>query len=339
MADISKISVGGVSYTIKDATARSLISSLGTPMHFIGMATVAVTNASTTDPEIEGYTFGEAGVSAKKGDLITYAQKEFIWDGEQWVEFGDLSALGALAYKGSASGSYTPKGTISAVTASGTISEPTFTGNALISTGSCTPEGSISATFSGSELTSTGSCTPAGTISSAAATLTGNYTPAGTVAVTPTTTSVVASVAAPTATSSFSGTAVTPTGSTTAMKAAYVSESETLEFSAGDITINAITPGGSVTTTVAEPEVTSATVATGASATFSGEAVDLTFNGSPTSVSVSGTPAGTVSGSFTGTATDVSVSGTPAGTISAPTFTGDSVTPTFTGTPETVTVS
>ena len=77
------------------------------------------------------------------------------------------------------------------------------------------------------------------------------------------------------------------------------------------------------------------TVMTGASAaldnapSFTGTGVDLeaAFTGTQGAISVTGTPAGTVSQpTFSGTQGSISVSGTPEGTVSQPTFTGTEAT-------------
>ena len=54
-------------------------------MHFIGKATVDITDGSTTDPQIANYTTKE------KGDVILGKDdhKEFVWNGAIWEELGD----------------------------------------------------------------------------------------------------------------------------------------------------------------------------------------------------------------------------------------------------------
>ena len=250
MADISKIQLpSGTTYDIKDAVARQQIAG---GVSFLGVSTTAINDGGTEKPTING-----TEVTPKNGDLVVYKQtsadltsSEFIFtgtygDGGKWAEFGDLSNLGSLAYKSSASGTVavpktytttvTPstttkyvassstgggsatKGTVTVSKASsgtatytpqGTVSQPTFSGSSLTSTGSFTPSGSVSVSASGtSDKTATVSAassgtatyTPAGTIS--VGTGTANYTPAGTVStptitVTPsTTTKYVASSA------------------------------------------------------------------------------------------------------------------------------------------------
>jgi hypothetical protein len=53
-------------------TASNLRTSLGlsNAMHFIGIATVAITEDGTTNPNITGYDFGTNGVNAQKGDVV-----------------------------------------------------------------------------------------------------------------------------------------------------------------------------------------------------------------------------------------------------------------------------
>ena len=60
------IAIGG------NITADTLRTSLGlsNAMHFIGIATVAITDGSTTNPTINGYDFGTNGVNAAPGDVV-----------------------------------------------------------------------------------------------------------------------------------------------------------------------------------------------------------------------------------------------------------------------------
>ena len=111
MADnkyFSKVKLLDGSYAeVYDAVAREAIAG-GT--HFIGVTTTPLENGQTiASVLIDGET-----VTLKNGDLMLYGSKEFIFasvDGKVH-EFGDMSALKALAYKDSAEGSYTPAGTI-----------------------------------------------------------------------------------------------------------------------------------------------------------------------------------------------------------------------------------
>ena len=66
-------------------TADTLRTSLGlsNAMHFIGIATVAITDGSTTNPTISGYDFGTNGVNATAGDVIIDKDSsyEYVWTG------------------------------------------------------------------------------------------------------------------------------------------------------------------------------------------------------------------------------------------------------------------
>lgn len=63
-------------------------------MHFIGEATVVITNNSIVNPQINGYDFSKVS----PGDVILYNSKEFVWTGDNWRLLGDE---GSYAIKGS----------------------------------------------------------------------------------------------------------------------------------------------------------------------------------------------------------------------------------------------
>lgn len=129
MADISKITtVNGTEYNIKDAVARQ---SAAGGIKLLGATTTALTDEATTNP----ITINGSSVTAVSQDAVFYGKKEFVFDGTMWHEFGDMSGLGTLATKNSASGSFTPQGS---------VSQPTFSGNELTSTGAFTPSGDVS---------------------------------------------------------------------------------------------------------------------------------------------------------------------------------------------------
>ena len=103
MADISQITLpSGTTYDIKDATARSA-------KQWIGITTTELTDGATTNPIV----ISGNSVTAVAGNITSYDETEFIFNGTKWQEFGNLSDLGALAYKDSASGNFTPAGTVS----------------------------------------------------------------------------------------------------------------------------------------------------------------------------------------------------------------------------------
>lgn len=137
MADISKITLpSGSVYNLKDAQARSDIADIQAAISggltFLGETTTPLADQATTNPVVIN---GES-VTASAGAIVVYGQKEFLFNGTKWLEMGDLSLLGALAYKSTASGSFTP---------AGTVSQPTFSGESMTSSGTFTPSGSVSA--------------------------------------------------------------------------------------------------------------------------------------------------------------------------------------------------
>ena len=100
---ISKVTIpnsGGtnVTYEIKDAWARERISDLGDVMNFLGVSDTVITDGSTTNPiQIrDGST--TRTVTAQRGDVIIYDQKEFVWNGSSWSEFGDIGAITETNY-------------------------------------------------------------------------------------------------------------------------------------------------------------------------------------------------------------------------------------------------
>lgn len=104
---LSKIVQGGNTLYIKDAEAREAISSLEAYSDYLGVTTTELVDGSTVNP----ITINSESVTAKKGNIANYGSKEFIFNGSAWQEFGDLSALGELAYVDEATGSVTAAGT------------------------------------------------------------------------------------------------------------------------------------------------------------------------------------------------------------------------------------
>lgn len=130
MADISEITLpSGVTYDIKDATARSEISILkgsGTgAMHYAGVTTTKLENGSSTSP----IKINEADYTPSNGDVVIYGQLEFVWStsDKKWHEFGSTGSLKGLAFKDSASASYTPAGSVSAPTVSVAVNTASVT--------------------------------------------------------------------------------------------------------------------------------------------------------------------------------------------------------------------
>ena len=295
MAEISKITMpSGNTYDIKDATAREAISKLQ------NIENVLSTDAASTP---SGVTWNNNGITIT-GTLAASATtqgkiylvpngsntdkntfKEYLTikttsNTYAWEMIGttetDLSNLGALAYKDSASGSTTP---------SGTVSQPTFSGNQLNSTGNFTPSGTVS--FTNTNKTAAVSSTTGAT----------TYTPDGSVS------APSISVAAAGATTNIS--TVSSIGTLPSLVMTVSSENLTFSWDAGTL-----------------PSITPVTVKTGdatyeaSTPTFTGTGVRLVTD----NISV---PSAAI---FSGTQGSISVSGTPSGTVSQPSFSGNSAT-------------
>lgn len=110
------IPINGVNTTfdIKDAEARQLISDLGNALYWIGVTTTELVDDVTTSAVI---TVGGESVTAKIGGMAQYNGEEFVYNGTKWQSIGKNN-FGALAFKSSASGNFTPQGTVSQPTVS-----------------------------------------------------------------------------------------------------------------------------------------------------------------------------------------------------------------------------
>ena len=312
MADISKITLpSGSQYNLKDQGARDLITELEKKGKYLGKTTKDISDGSISNPisvEKEGVV---EQVTAIEGDWAIYDKYdgqtkigtiESIWNGTTWQEFGDLSDMGSLAYKDSASGTYTP---------AGSVSTPSFTGTQATIQVEGTPSGSISAPqFTGDEATVNVSGTAQAQVFTGSPV---DYTPAGTnsggnVTLTYETINSIESV----------GTLPSATMPT------YTVENETLTITAGSFSAGTLPVKGADT-------VVAKDIDTITQPTFSGTAAQITAEGtnSSSSVSASGTttPSGTVSApTFTGNSLTSEGTYTPAGTNSQPTFTGTEAT-------------
>ena len=154
MPDISKITLpSGTSYDIKDATARSAIANIHTFDYIVctqasdtpygvtwdsGGTTITGTLVASDTTMYKIYLVPQDNATGDYFDeYITVNPSGTTY---QWEKFGstqiDIDNLGDLAYKDTASASYTPAGSVSA---------PTFAGSATTSTGTYTPAGSVSA--------------------------------------------------------------------------------------------------------------------------------------------------------------------------------------------------
>lgn len=275
MADISQIKLpNGTTYNIKDANARERIEALESFTTYLGVTTTALTDGATTNP----ITINGQSVTAQSGNIVLYGNQEFIFDGTHWNQFGDLSSLGSLAYKNTASGSFTP---------AGTVSQPTFNGDTMNSTGSFTPAGSVKLT--NSNKTAAVSAAESGAVT---------YTPDGT-------------VAAPTISVKTAGTTTT-VNSITAVGTLpnYTVSGEVLTLTQGTLPTkgkNQTVKTGDAAYQATAPAFTG----TGVRLVTGNISVptSASFSGTAGAVSVSGTPSGTVSQpTFTGTTGSVTVS-------------------------------
>lgn len=151
MADISKIRLGTVDYSIKDASARASIgqiqSAIVNTLKFKGITTVTITNEGVQVPtDIYGPKATAADI--RVGDLVIYGKAEYVWvekpktetepAKKYWCLLDALNAYGKLASKDSASGT-----TSTAGTHKHTVAVPTWVGTATVSSGSYTPAGKV----------------------------------------------------------------------------------------------------------------------------------------------------------------------------------------------------
>jgi|GEM_PF-4884852 len=117
--------VQNITYDIKDATARQMIEDLGHALYWIGVTTTELTDGSTTNPiQVNGES-----VTATLGGMASYSGSEFVWNGSAWQEMGKNN-FGALAFKSSATGNFTPAGTVSVTQGDDTTASVTPFGSA-----------------------------------------------------------------------------------------------------------------------------------------------------------------------------------------------------------------
>ena len=149
MADISKITLpSGNTYNIKDEVARKIASGA---IYLCGTTTTALADQATTASviipearEIRGQAYAAgASYTPQSGDAFFQTNKEFVWDGAHWNEFGDMSGLGALAYKDNGSVTFSPTGDVSLSGISSNTAHASISADA--STPDYTPSGTVSA--------------------------------------------------------------------------------------------------------------------------------------------------------------------------------------------------
>ena len=151
MADLSKLTLNGTTYDLKDAVARETLAGA---IKILGATTTALVDEATTNP----ITVNGESVTAEQNDAVFYNSKEFVFDGTYWHEFGDMTGLGDLAQHDLDDIEFTT--TVSQATAETTVSQATATTAVATSTdetATVAPAASGEATY-----------TPAGTISGTA---------------------------------------------------------------------------------------------------------------------------------------------------------------------------
>lgn len=93
---------------------KKAVDILSSIQRYIGVTTTELSTGATVNPIL----INDKSVTVVNGDAVLYNGEDFVFNGEIWQSVPD--ALGALAYKSSASGNYTPQGT---------VSQPNFTGS------------------------------------------------------------------------------------------------------------------------------------------------------------------------------------------------------------------
>lgn len=150
MADLSKLTFNGTTYDLKDSVARATMAGA---ILILGSTSTELVDGATTNP----ITIGGESVTAEANNAVFYGNKEFVFDGTNWHEFGDMTGLGDLAQHDLDDIEF--ETTIGTTTAETTVDAPTATTTATTSnvTTTVAPAQSGEATY-----------TPAGTISGAA---------------------------------------------------------------------------------------------------------------------------------------------------------------------------
>ena len=282
MSEISKITLpNGTSYDLKDAKARESIetikSNISSGIHYIGETDEEINDGDLFDAggtfNIKKGNYTDA-IALQSGDLVIYNEKEFICtinkEGQgTWHEFGSTGSLKSLAFKDSASASYTP---------AGTVSQPTFTGKS-------TPV-SVSGTATVQPKATLAFYDPGATAPAHTGAATGTYVQ-GTPKAKATGTAVSLSTA--------SIKQITNVGTAPALTTTVSGETLTLGWNAGTLPTSA-----TVTVATGVSSVTQPTITVGG--------IDLTLQSVSSTVASSGsmTPVGTVSKpTFAGTAATI----------------------------------
>lgn len=371
---ISKITLpSGTTYVLKDAWARNQIETItGTAaLTFKGVSSSPLVDGGTATPTLDGTVVPITDLG--RGDIYFYGNSEYIWGPNPnyveggstpenvWHELGNLSGLGGLAYKNSASTPYQPTGSVEINI---TTSAKTYAVSATTVSGTApatyTPGGSVgAASFTGTQATiaMSTSYTPAGSVNltstpkqlkiSAVEAADGSYQPQGTISALglSSTAGTTTAINNPTPKPVMMGLATTSPGETAPSNAiTYWSvSSETLSlYQIGYNTSDSITTS-SVTVKTGDTSY-SLTGLTNGRPTFTGTSVNLnaeSFN-LPTGATFTGTSA-TISGSTkytpAGTNSTASFQGTPVHLVTESITLPDTINGVFKGTTTTIEVS
>lgn len=277
--DIEKITLpNGATYNIKDSVAREQIatitSGIGGGMNYKGVTTTKLVDGSTETTIV----INNSNYTPINGDIVIYEDKEFIFatvgSTSTWHEFGSTGSLKALAFKDNASAEYTP---------AGSVSQPSFTGTA--------------ATIKVNGSASIPAPTPTASIQDPASTnITLPTHTQGATNYTQFTPKAVASGAA-VSLNTASIQQITGVGTLPSFNASVSGETLTLGWSAGSLPSRAGVTVATGVASVTQPKVEVGTI-------------DITFKGSSVNVESSGsyTPAGSVSKpTFAGTGATITV--------------------------------
>ena len=129
MADIKQITLpSGTTYDLRDSRVDSLISQA---TKWVGVTTTEISDGSTTSVIV----IGGVDHTAQVGDITSYNNMEFIWNGSLWQEFGSTGSLKTLAFKDSVAVSTVVPATFSTT---GTVSAPTISVASAGETGTVT---------------------------------------------------------------------------------------------------------------------------------------------------------------------------------------------------------
>lgn len=273
----------GTTYYYKDQYARELISGLSSYTAYLGVTTTALTDGATTNPIVVGGN----SVTAVNGNIVNYGSKEFIFNGTSWQEFGDLSGLGDLAFKDSASGSFTPSGNVSLTTSAktptlsksaGTSSDYTIKEVSSVSVGTT----SATPTITVAEGTSSNGYQVKGTVSTPTITVTPSTTTVNSITAVGTLPNFTATVTNENLALGWSaGTLPTKGDNTTVATGISSATASQPTFTGGYVkaTSSAVTtPTGSATVTPSYVKLSNGSIDVPTSASFSGTAGTVTVS-------------------------------------------------------------